>query len=156
MRDALGAAFLAVLSVTFAVAAARIPFETSLWVWYTSPGFFPLLMALGLALFSVAIGYRGFLTWRTRRTTGESPGWRAHVRQWGAGRLIAALVMIGAFLLLLGRLPFTVASAMLITAMTLAFRDDSLLHSLRAAAAGALVIVALLLFFTRVFGIPLP
>ncbi len=156
LRDFLGALLLVGLSLAFTVGSLRIPYRTPMWVWYTSPGIFALAMAVCLGVLSLAIGCRGLRVWLRERHTVGPIHWGTEFRHWGARRLLAAVAIIVAFLILLGRVPFLVASVGLILTMAVAFRDGRLSDALRPAGIASLIIVGLLALMTKIFGIPFP
>jgi uncharacterized membrane protein YbhN (UPF0104 family) len=156
LRDFLGALLLIGLSLAFGVGALQMPYRTAMWVWYTSPGIFALAMAVALGLLSLAIACRGLRVWWKERRIDGGIAWRAELRQWGMGRFLTAVAMILAYLLVLGRVPFLLASVGLIMAMAVAFRDGRVIDAVRPAAIASLIIVMLLVLITKIFGTPFP
>ena len=155
-RDFLGALLLFAVSVAFVIASLRIPFQTPSWVWYTSPGIFALAMAICLGLCSVVIGYRGFRGWFRERHTMEPVRWREELRLWGMGRFVASVAIILVYLVLLGRVPFLVASVGLILIFGTVFREGRFWDALRPAIIAAIVVVVFSLVIMKVFGITFP
>jgi hypothetical protein len=155
-RDFIGAFLLFVVSVAFAIASLRIPFQTSSWVWYTSPGLFALSMAIFLGLCSVAVGYRGLRGWLRERHTLEPVRWGEGLRLWGMGRFLASVAIILVYLALLGRVPFLLASVGLILTFGTVFREGRLWDALRPAIIAALVVVVFSFVIMKVFGITFP
>src|SRR5512139_1049276 len=111
LRDLLGGLLLTVVSAAFAVASLRMPFKSESWEWYTAPGIFALAMAVCLGGCSLAVGCRGLRGWWMHRHDTAPPDWRGGLREWGTGRFLAAVGTIGVYLILLGRVPFLLASA---------------------------------------------
>ena len=155
-RDFFGALLLFLVSAAFAIASLRIPFQTSSWVWYTSPGIFALAMAICLGLCSLAVGYRGIRGWLRDRPSMEPVRLREGLRLWGMGRFLASVAIIFVYLLLLGRVPFLVASVGLILTFGTVFREGRFWDALRPAVIAALVVVVFSFVIMKVFGITFP
>jgi hypothetical protein len=156
LRDFVGGLLLLAVSVTFAVASLRIPFKNETWEWYTSPGIFALAMAVCLGGCSIAVGWRGLRGWRMHRDGTAPPDWRGGLRAWGMSRFLAAVGTIGLYLILLGRVPFLVASAGLILVFGTAFRGGNALGGLRPAIIAAGIIVVFSYAIMTVFGVVFP
>jgi hypothetical protein len=156
LRDFLGGLLLLILSVAFTIAALRIPFHNASWEWYTSPGIFALAMAICLGLCSLVVGVRGLRGWLRKRPAAEPNDWREGLRRWGMGRFLAALAIILVYLLLLGRVPFLLASVGLILVLGTTFREGPFLSALRPAIIAAVIIVLFSYVFMKVFGIVYP
>jgi hypothetical protein len=157
LNDFLGALLLISVSIAFAIAALPIPFETSNWVWYTSPGIFALVMAACLAGCSLFVACRGFRGWiKHRQATDPSTTWRERLRLWGINRFIAAVGIILAYILLLGKVPFLVASVGLVLTLGTFFREGRFRDAFRPSLIAALVVVGVALLISRVFGIRFP
>jgi hypothetical protein len=156
LRDFLGGLLLLAVSVAFAIASLRMPFKSESWEWYTSPGIFALAMAVCLGGCSLAVGWRGLRGWRMHRHDTAPPDWRGGLRAWGMGRFLAAVGTIGLYLILLGRVPFLVASAGLILVFGTAFREGSLLGGLRPAIVAAGIIVVFSYAIMTIFGVVFP
>jgi hypothetical protein len=157
LNDFLGALLLIVVSIAFAIAALRIPFETSNWVWYTSPGIFALAMAICLGGCSLFVAYRGFRGWqRNRQELGQSIGWRERLRLWGMRRFLGSVAIILVYILLLGKVPFMVASVGLILTLGTAFREGRFRDAFRSALIASAVVVVVAYGITKIFGIMLP
>jgi len=156
LRDFLGALLLLLVSVAFAIAALRIPFQTSNWVWYTSPGIFALTMAFCLGTCSAAVGYRGIRGWLSKRHEVSPICWRESFQRWGMGRFLASVAIILVYIVLLGKIPFLVVSVGLILTLGTAFREGRFWDGLRPSLIAALVVVALAYAIRKVFGIMLP
>ncbi len=156
LKEFFGALLLFGVSVSFAIAALRIPFQTSYWVWYTSPGIFALAMAISLGGCSLFVAYREFCGWRRDRHEAEPISWGERRRRWGMGRFLAAAVIILVYILLLGKVPFLVVSACLILILGTGFREGRFLDALRPSVIAALVVVVVALVISKVFGIMFP
>ncbi len=156
LRDFLGALLLFLVSVAFAIASLQIPFKSSYWVWYTSPGIFALVMAICLGCCSAAVGYRGFRVWRKNRLTSGPIPWGERLRAWGIKRFISAVAMITVYLLLLGRVPFLIISVALVLAFGITFREGRFRDALRSSLIASAVVVLVAFFISRVFGILFP
>jgi len=156
LRDWLGGALMTAVAVAFAIASTQTPFTSQFWVWYTSPTIFALGMAICLGACGIGILARGWRVWRRHR--GSLPeGWsREALRAWGLDRFVRGAGFIVVYLVLLGRLPFLLAAALLILTVGLTFRDGPVLPVLRAAGISAVVVVVILAAFSRIFGILLP
>ncbi len=152
-RDFVGAILLLIVSLFFILAALQIPFQNAEWKWYTSPGIFALAMAICLGGCSLAIGYRGLRGWLKEEHT---VSWREGLRAWGMGRFLAAVAIVLVYLLLLGRVPFILASVGLILVFGTAFREGRFLDGLRPAAIASLIIVGFSYLVMNVFGIVFP
>lgn len=155
-RDFLGALLLLIVSAAFAIASLQIPFQNPEWKWYTSPGIFALTMAVCLGGCSLVVGYRGLRGWLKKRPTNESGSWREGLRSWGMGRFLAAVAIILGYLILLGRVPFLLASVGLILIFGTVFREGKFLDGLRPAIIAALVVVIFSYTIMKVFGIIFP
>jgi len=155
-RDFFGALLLFLVSVAFAIASLRIPFQTSSWVWYTSPGIFALAMAICLGLCSLAVGYRGVRGWRREQPIMGPLRLREELRLWGMGRFLASVAIILVYLALLGRVPFLIASVGLILTFGTVFREGRFWDALRPAIIAALIIVVFSYVIMKVFGITFP
>lgn len=156
LRDFLGALLLLLVSVAFAIAALQIPFQTSNWVWYTSPGIFALAMAIFLGGCSLFVAFREIRRWLRNRHKAEPIPWRERLRVWGIKRFLAAVVIILVYIFLLGKLPFLVVSVGLILTLGTVFREGRFLDALRPSMIAALVIVVIALVISKVFGISFP
>jgi hypothetical protein len=156
LRDLLGALLLLAVSAGFAVASLRIPFTGQSWVWYTSPGIFALAMALCLGGCSLVVGCRGLRRWRTARRTVPPLHWGEELRTWGMGRFLVAVGIIGVYLLLLGRVPFLLASSALILVFGTVFREGNFLGGLRPSLIAAAIVVGFSMLIMKVFGIVFP
>ncbi len=156
LKDFFGALLLLAVSIGFAVAALRIPFETSNWVWYTSPGIFALVMAACLGSCSIYVAVREFCRWERIRREAGPIRWGERLRQWGMGRFLAASAIILVYILLLGEIHFLVASAILVLVLGTAFRQGRFIDALRPSVLAALVVVGVAFMISRVFGILLP
>ena len=144
------------MSIAFAIASLRIPFQTSNWVWYTSPGIFALAMAIFLGGCSLFVAYREIRRWLRNRHQAESIPWGEGLRRWGMSRFLAAVAIILVYIFLLGKLPFLVASVGLILTLGMVFREGRFLDALRPSIIAALVVVVIALVISKVFGISFP
>jgi hypothetical protein len=156
LKGFFGALLLLAISVGFAVAALRIPFQTSNWVWYTSPGIFALAMAICLGTSSAFLAYREIRRWSKKRHKAESIGLGERLRLWGMGRFLAASAIILGYILLLGKAPFLVLSAGLVLVLGTLFREGRFKDALRPSVIAALVVVAVAVVISRIFGILFP
>jgi len=156
LRDFVGGLLLLAVSVAFAIASLRMPFKSESWEWYTSPGIFALAMAVCLGGCSLAVGWRGLRGGWKRRQETAAPDWRGGLRAWGMGRFLAAVATIGVYLILLGRVPFLLASAGLILVFGTAFRGGNALGGLRPAIIAAGIIVVFSYAIMTVFGVVFP
>jgi hypothetical protein len=157
LNDFLGALLLIAVSIAFAIAALRIPFETSNWVWYTSPGIFALAMAICLGGCSLFVAYRGFHGWlRNRRDIIQSIEWGERLRLWGMRRFLGSVAIILVYILLLGKVPFMIASVALILTLGTVFREGRLRDAFRSAVIASAVVVVVAYGITKIFGIMLP
>lgn len=156
LRDFLGGLLLAVVSAVFAVASLRMPFKSESWEWYTSPSIFALAMAVCLGACGLAIGCRGLRRWQAHRGQSGPLNWRQGLRDWGMGRFLAAVGIIGAYLVLLGRVPFLLASAGLILVFGTLFREGDFVGGLRPAIIAAAIIMAFSYGIMTIFGIVFP
>ena len=156
LRDFLGALLLLVVSVTFAIAALQIPFQTSNWVWYTSPGIFALVMAIFLGGCSLFVAFREIRHWRRNRYKAEPLPLGERLRAWGMGRFLVATAIILVYIILLGKVPFLVISVGFILTLGIVFREGRFWDALRPSLVAALVVVVLAYAIKKVFGIMLP
>jgi hypothetical protein len=156
LKNVLGAFLLIVLSIAFAIAALRIPFQTSNWVWYTSPGIFALVMAICLGTCSAYVAVREFRLWQETRIEAGPIGWGKRLRQWGIGRFLGASAIILIYILLLGRIPFLVASAALVLTLGTVFREGRFRDALRPSIIAVLVVIAVAVVISKIFGIMFP
>ena len=156
LKEFFGALALLTLSIGFAIASLRIPFQTANWVWYTSPGIFALVMAILLGGSSLFVACREIRRWRRNRHQAKSIPWGEGLRLWGMTRFLAAVAIILVYILLLGKLPFLVDSVSLILTLGLVFREGRLLDALRSSIIAALVVVVITFVIARVFGISFP
>ena len=156
LRDFLGGLLLLAVSVGFAAASLRMPFKSGSWEWYTAPGIFALAMAVCLGGCSLAVGCRGLRGWWMHRHDTAPPDWRGGLRAWGMGRFLAAVGTIGVYLILLGRVPFLLASAGLILVFGTVFRGGSALGGLRPSIIAAGIIVVFSYAIMTVFGVVFP
>jgi|PlaIllAssembly_1097288.scaffolds.fasta_scaffold07362_3 hypothetical protein len=155
-RDFLGALLLLIVSFSFIVASLQIPFQNPEWKWYTSPGIFALTMAVCLGGCSLVVGYRGLRGWVKKRPANRSGSWLEGLRSWGMGRFLASVAIILVYLILLGRVPFLLASVGLILIFGTVFREGRFLDGLRPASIAALVVVIFSYTIMKVFGIIFP
>jgi hypothetical protein len=155
-RDFLGALLLLIVSAVFAVASLQIPFQNPEWKWYTSPGIFALTIAICLGGCSLTVGYRGLRGWLRKRHPNRPMSWREGLRSWGMGRFLASVAIVLVYLLLLGRVPFMLASVGLILVFGTVFREGRFLDGLRPASIAALVVVIFSYTIMKVFGIVFP
>ncbi len=156
LRDWLGGALMTVVAVAFGIGSAQTPFTSPFWVWYTSPTIFALGMAICLGACGIGILVRGWRVWRRHRDTLPNGWTRGALRAWGLGRFLRGVGIIAVYLALLGRVPFLLAAALLILTVGITFRDGPLAPVLRAAGISAVVIMAILAAFSRIFGVLLP
>lgn len=157
LNDFLGALLLIAVSIAFALAALRIPFQSSSWVWYTSPGIFALVMAICLGGCSLFVAYRGFRGWlRNRQNVVQPIGWGGRLRLWGMGRFLGSVAIVLVYILLLGKVPFLVASVGLILTLGTVFREGRLWDAFRPAIIASAVVVVVAYAITKIFGIMLP
>ena len=156
LRDFLGGLLLLAVSVAFAIASLRMPFKSESWEWYTSPGIFALAMAVCLGGCSIAVGCRGLLGWVKHRQDTAPADWRRGLRAWGMGRFLAAVGTIGVYVILLGRVPFLLASAGLILVFGTVFREGSALGGVRSAIIAAGIIVVFSYAIMTIFGVVFP
>lgn len=157
LNDFLGALLLIAVSVAFAFAALRIPFQSSSWVWYTSPGIFALAMAICLGGCSLFVAYRGFRGWRkNRQEVVQSMGWGDKLRIWGMRRFLGSVAIILVYILILGKVPFMVASVGLILTLGTVFREGRFWDAFRPAIIASAVVVVVAYAITKIFGIMLP
>jgi hypothetical protein len=156
LKEFFGALVLISLSIAFAIASLRIPFQTSNWVWYTSPGIFALAMAIFLGACSSFVAHREFRRWLHNRHKAESLPWGERLRLWGMGRFLAAVAIILLYIFLLGKLPFLAASVGLILTLGIVFREGRFLDAVRPSIIAALVVVVIALVISKVFGISFP
>ena len=156
LKQFFGALLLLGVSVSFAVAALRIPFQTSNWAWYTSPGIFALAMAISLGGCSLFVAHRELRAWLRDRHEAEPIYWGERLRRWGMRRFLAAAAIILVYILLLGKVPFLVASVCLILILGTVFREGRFLDALRPSIIAALVVVVVALAISKVFGIMFP
>ncbi len=156
LRDFLGGLLLLVVSLAFGIAALRMPFRSESWEWYTSPGIFALALAVCLGGCSLAIGCRGLRGWWATRGRSAPPDWRGGLRDWGMGRFLAAVGIIGVYLILLGRVPFLLASGGLILVFGTLFREGNFLGGLRPAIIAAAIIMMFSYGIMKIFGVVYP
>ncbi len=156
LKDFFGALLLLAVSIFFAIASLRIPFQTANWVWYTSPGIFALAMAIFLGGCSLFVAYREIHRYLRIRHKGKSVPWGERIRLWGIKRFLATVAIILVYIFLLGKLPFLVASVGLILTLGTVFREGRFLDALRPSVIAALVIVVIALVISKVFGISFP
>jgi len=155
LQDFLGALLMLALSGGFAIASLTIPFTGPDWVWYSSPGIFALIMALCLGACSLVVACRGLRQWRADGVSARMD-WRETLRVWGMRRFLAAVGVIAAYLLCLGRVPFLVASTGLILVFGMFFREDSYLRGLRPSLIAAAIVVGFSMLIMKIFGIVFP
>ena len=156
LKDFLGAALLFAVSVAFGIAALQIPFQTPNWVWYTSPGIFALVMAICLGTCSLYVAYREIRRWSQSRHEGQPLHLGKRLQQWGMSRFLVASAIILAYILLLGKVPFLVASMALVLTLGTVFREGRFLDALRSSIIAAIVVAVVAVIISRVFGIMFP
>ncbi len=156
LRDFLGGLLLSAVSAIFAVASLRMPFKSESWEWYTSPSIFALAMAVCLGTCGLTIGCRGLRRWQAQRGQGGPFSWRQGLRDWGMGRFLAAVGLIGVYLVLLGRVPFLLASAGLILVFGTVFREGDFIGGVRPSIIAAAIIVAFSYSIMTIFGVVFP
>ncbi len=156
LRDLLGALLLLTMSGIFIVASFMTPFTGLQWVWYSSPTIFALTMALCLGGCSLVVARRGLAQWRASRATAPPLRWREELRAWGMPRFLIAAALILVYLVLLGRIPFLIASCGLIIVFGTAFREDSWIKGLRPSIIAAVCVVGFSMLIMKVFGIVFP
>jgi hypothetical protein len=118
---------------------------------YTAPGFVPALFGLTLVVQGLLLAARG---WRAGRVAPSDTNERLLSRRIGV-MLLLTLVYAG---LLVGRLPFWLATTLFVTAFTGVYAD-TLPPGRRVAtalAAGVLTSIAVVLVFERIFLVRLP
>jgi hypothetical protein len=156
LRDFLGGLLLSVVSALFAVVSLRMPFRSESWEWYTSPSIFPLAMAVCLGVCGLVIGSRGLRECLAHRGQRARLDWRQGLRDWGMGRFLAAVGIIGLYLILLGRVPFLLASAGLILIFGTLFREGDFVGGLRPSIIAAAIIAAFSYGIMTIFGVVFP
>jgi hypothetical protein len=156
LRDFLGGLLLSAVSAVFAVATLRMPFKSESWEWYTSPGVFALAMAVCLGVCGLTIGCRGLRGFLEHRGQSARLDWRQGLRDWGMARFLAAVGIIGLYLILLGRVPFLLASSGLILVFGTLFREADFVGGLRPSIIAAAVIVAFSYTIMTIFGVVFP
>jgi hypothetical protein len=156
LKDFFGAFLLIAVCLAFTVAALRIPFKTSYWEWYTSPSIFTLAMAFCLGGCSIFVACRGIRRWLKNRHRAQPIHWGERIRLWGMGRFLASTAIILVYILLLGKIPFLVASVGLILILGTLFREGRFWDALRPAMIASVVIVFLAYAIKNIFGIMFP
>ena len=156
LKDFLGALLLITISVVFAIAALRIPFQTSYWVWYTSPSIFTLAMVACLGGCSLFVAWRAIRGWLRKRHEAQPIAWRERARLWGMGRFLASMAILLVYILLLGKVPFLAASVGLILTLGTVFREGRFWDALRSAMIASAVIVVLAYAIKNIFGTLFP
>ena len=156
LRDFLGGLLLSAVSAIFAVASLRMPFKSESWEWYTSPSIFALAMAVCLGACGLTIGCRGLCRWQAHRGQDGPFNWQQGLRDWGMGRFLAAVGIIGVYLVLLGRVPFLLASAGLILVFGTLFREGDFIGGVRPSIIAAAIIVAFSYSIMTIFGVVFP
>ncbi|MFB3816478.1 MAG: tripartite tricarboxylate transporter TctB family protein [Candidatus Methylomirabilales bacterium] len=156
LKDLLGALLLLGVSLAFLVGSLRMRFTAPDWRWYTSPGIFALCMAGCLGGCSLAVGYRGLRGWLKARAAVQGPGVREALAAWGAARFLASVAVILAYLFLLGKIPFLLASAGLILVFSAGFRGREFRTGLRPGLVAAAIIAAFAYVIMKLFGIVFP
>jgi len=156
LKDFFGALLIFAVSIAFAIASLRIPFQTSNWVWYTSPGIFALAMAIFMGGCSFFVACREIRRWLRNRQRAESIPWGERLRFWGMKRFLTAVAIILVYIFLLGKVPFLVASVGLILTLGIGFREGRFLDALRPSVIAAVVVIAIALLISKVFGIFFP
>jgi hypothetical protein len=71
-------------------------------------------------------------------------------------RFLTAVAIILVYIFLLGKVPFLVASVGLILTLGIGFREGRFLDALRPSVIAAIVVVAIALVISKVFGISFP
>lgn len=153
LADVAAASGIGLLAIWFLAGALRMPFQTARWTWHDAPGFVPGVISTVLLAQAFVLAVRGLRRWRIARDTVRWRGLRQELIHWGADRLALTLAFALAFVLLMGRLPFGVLTALWVFGMTVAFRGTT---PWRAAAVAVATGVAVTLIFTRLFLVPLP
>ena len=156
LRDFLGGLLLSVVSAIFSVGSLRMPFKSESWEWYTSPGIFALAMAACLGVCGLAIGCRGLRGLLAHRGQSVHLDWRQGLRDWKMARFLAAVGIIGLYLVLLGRVPFLLASAGLILIFGTLFREADFVGGLRPSFIAAAIIAAFSYTIMTIFGVVFP
>ncbi len=82
--------------------------------------------------------------------------WGERLRQWGLGRFLVASAIILAYILILGKVHFLAASVALVLTLGTVFREGRFLDALRPSLIAAVVVVAVAVIISRVFGIMFP
>lgn len=104
-RDVIPAVFLVVCAVAGVVGATRLPIGT---VNQPGPGFFPLALATGLLLASLALVVQGILPRATARAT------RAPVERRAWGKVVAVVTALFLYGFLMDAVGFTIATFLLL------------------------------------------
>jgi hypothetical protein len=114
-------------------------------------------MAICLGGCSLFLAYRGFRGWlRNRQDVVPSIGWGERLRLWGMRRFLGSVAIILVYILLLGKVPFMVASVGLILTLGTVFREGRFWDAFRSAIIASAVVVVVAYGITRIFGIMLP
>ncbi len=156
LRDFFGAMLLILVSFAFGVASFATPFTAQQWVWYSSPTIFALVMAVCLGGCSFVVARRGFRRWQAEKKAAPPLRWADELRAWGMPRFLAASGIILVYLVLLGRVPFLIASSGLIIVFGTIFREDSWRKGLKPSIIAAVIVVGFSMLIMTVFGIVFP
>jgi hypothetical protein len=105
---------------------------------------------------ALVVAFRGLRQWSAGKNSMPWDGLAAESARWGLPRLAWFMVLVIGFLLMLGRVPFWIATSGFILA-TIFSTSGNIAGSLRPGLVGAAVVyVIFVLIFQRLFGIALP
>jgi hypothetical protein len=126
-------------------------FESMGATLYTAPGLVPGLFGLVLTGLGAVLAWRG---WKAARTGAAAPGEPPLNRRMALMFALCFAYAAG----LVGRVPFTLATALFVAAFTWAYADEipSTRRIVTALASGVLTAAAIVLVFERIFLVRLP
>ncbi len=159
------------VSLAFLLSSLRMPWGIYGYEWFAGPGFVPLVLSSVLALLGAILlvrGLRGSSIYREIEQSSEGRQPEAGPEPAGAsvarhhrsvlGDQLYRAVMVVAFcalyvFVLLGRLPYWLATTVFVAGFICGFKGGSLLKGI---VVGAITSAAVIVVFSRIFGVVLP
>jgi len=155
-KEIVGSILLIIVGLIFVIKAFEVPFNSNLWVAYSSPTIFPLIMALFLVITSSSVLIRSIKRWSAQKAILPEIKIVQSMKEWGAKNFLIGTGIIILYLLLLGKVNFFLLSAAEVLAFGIIFRQGKISEALKLSGITAIIIIAILYIIGLVFGIVFP
>ena len=168
--DMVSGSIIIVVAAFFGIMSLRMPWNASEWGVYAAPGLVPLILSILLLSCGLILMFRA--KWskahydRMERLNAEVPTCggddetdaastrssdKSSLSEWQ--RVLLTVGVAGAYVLLLGRIPYMLATGLFVLAFILAFRGGSIVKAAITAVATAILVWFV---FAKIFLVTLP